>query len=176
MEQSPALHFSYVIEYYFAQADTHDHDPQIFDYFLTLELEVELIWKARWTLGKVAFLLARYPTFVDVPLILVYSLSPNLSFQTCSLLNYVTSYSKILIVDFILLMVNETSIKRYRNSRNRLVITLYKDGILYFVYIFLISTTYIIILLACPIPARNAQRAIDADPPSHAKYCSENTK
>lgn len=33
-------------------------------------LQVDLIWKSKWTFSKVVFLLARYPTFVDVPLIL----------------------------------------------------------------------------------------------------------
>lgn len=74
---------------------------------------------------------------------------------------YPTEGSKILFGDFVLLMLNETSlcrlisstiylidfsavmiltlwigIKRYRHSRNPLVVTLYRDGIFYFIYLF----------------------------------------
>ncbi|RDB18309.1 hypothetical protein Hypma_000490 [Hypsizygus marmoreus] len=202
----------------------------LFDYFETLEMEVELIWKSRWGLGKVLFLLARYPTFVDVPLVLYYAMAPNISHEACKriydaaswatafgigvaeaililrtyalwgnnrklliflLVLYVAIYipvivilvfflrslkygapplptvpgcyptegSIILFADFALLMANETivmiltlyvGVKRFRHSRSRLVITLYRDGIYYFVYLFLISAGNIIVLVAGP--------------------------
>ncbi|GLB45725.1 hypothetical protein LshimejAT787_2600580 [Lyophyllum shimeji] len=201
-----------------------------YDYFLTLEMEVEYIWKATWGMGKVLFLLARYPTFVDVPVMLYYALTPNLPFEKCANLYsaaswltafgigmaeavlvlrtfalwgnnrkilvfllglytaiyipvvvilviflrslrwgapplptvvgcYPTQGSVILFADFALLMVNETivmvltiwiGVKRFRHSRNPLVITLYRDGVFYFVYLFLISAGNIIVLLAGP--------------------------
>ncbi|KAF9465487.1 hypothetical protein BDZ94DRAFT_1307090 [Collybia nuda] len=65
----------------------------VYDYFQTLELEVELIWKSTWSIGKVVFLLARYPTFVDVPLILYYTLNQGMSYDTCSVVNAATSWS-----------------------------------------------------------------------------------
>jgi len=40
----------------------------VVDYFQTIEAEVELVWKSKWGLGKVLFLLARYSAFLDVPL------------------------------------------------------------------------------------------------------------
>jgi hypothetical protein len=59
-------------------------------------------------------------------------------------------------------------VTKFRHSRNRLIVTLYRDGILYFVYIFrkhplhifsllillfstVISATYIIVLATCPV-------------------------
>jgi hypothetical protein len=61
---------------------------EVYDYSLTLDREVDdlffiksivayppffgqqirLVWRSNWTIGKVLFLLTRYPTFVDVPL------------------------------------------------------------------------------------------------------------
>ncbi|KAF9464917.1 hypothetical protein BDZ94DRAFT_1320782 [Collybia nuda] len=202
----------------------------VYDYFQTLELEVELVWKSSWSISKVVFLLARYPTFVDVPLILYYTLNQGMSYDTCSVVNAVTSWStavgigmaevilllrtyalwnnsrkvlialivlyisiytpvvvvlaiflrslqhgapplpiirgcypvsgsNILFADFVLLMLYESTVmvltiwigvKRYLHSRNRLVMTLYRDGVSYFIYIFMISCSYIIVLLACP--------------------------
>lgn len=72
---------------------------------------------------------------------------------------YVTESSGILFANFVLLMLFETiimcltiwiGIKRFRHSRNRLVHILYRDGIFYFVYIFMISMGNIIVLLAGP--------------------------
>jgi hypothetical protein len=37
----------------------------IYDYLLTLDTEVEQIWKAPWTTLKVAYLLQRYLPFLD---------------------------------------------------------------------------------------------------------------
>ena len=37
----------------------------MYDYFLTLEREVEFIWPARLTPAKVLFLFARYTPFLD---------------------------------------------------------------------------------------------------------------
>lgn len=39
--------------------------------------KVELIWKAKLGVGKILFLLARYPTFVDVPLVLYCACNPH---------------------------------------------------------------------------------------------------
>ncbi|KAF7433532.1 hypothetical protein PC9H_005488 [Pleurotus ostreatus] len=42
----------------------------IYDYVLTLGDEARYVWTAPWSLGKILFLLTRYPTFVDVALAL----------------------------------------------------------------------------------------------------------
>ncbi|GLB45728.1 hypothetical protein LshimejAT787_2600610 [Lyophyllum shimeji] len=72
---------------------------------------------------------------------------------------YPTEGSIILFADFVLLISLETiimaltlwiGIKRFRHSHNRLVYTLYRDGIFFFVYLFLISAGNIIVLVAGP--------------------------
>ncbi|KAJ7116447.1 hypothetical protein C8R44DRAFT_792566 [Mycena epipterygia] len=55
----------------------------VFDYLLSLELEVSLIWGSKWSLSKLFFICARYPPFIDVPLVLWYSLTPNIDINTC---------------------------------------------------------------------------------------------
>ena len=39
---------------------------QLYDWVLTLHLEIKLIWFSRWSYTKVLFLLLRYMTFVSV--------------------------------------------------------------------------------------------------------------
>lgn len=72
---------------------------------------------------------------------------------------YPTEGSIILFADFVLLISLETvimaltlwiGVKRFRHSHNRLVYTLYRDGIFFFVYLFLISAGNIIVLVAGP--------------------------
>ncbi|RDB18312.1 hypothetical protein Hypma_000493 [Hypsizygus marmoreus] len=72
---------------------------------------------------------------------------------------YPTEGSIILFGDFAILMFLEATImamtlwigyKRFRHSRNPLVRTLYRDGIFYFVYLFLISAGNVIVLVAGP--------------------------
>ncbi|KAF8055184.1 hypothetical protein FPV67DRAFT_870202 [Lyophyllum atratum] len=202
----------------------------LYDYFQTLPLEVEFIWKAKWGMGKVLFFFARYPTFIDVPIMLYYALMPNIPHAMCTHLYsaaswltafgigmaeaililrtyalwgnnrnilifllclytaiyipvvvilvfflrslrygepplptvmgcYPTEGSIILFADFALLMVNETivmiltiwiGVKRFRHSRNPLVVTLYRDGVFYFIYLFFISAGNIVVLVAGP--------------------------
>jgi Family of unknown function (DUF6533) len=43
---------------------------QIYDYFLTVHLEIKLIWFSRWTYTKILFLLVRYTTFITMALVL----------------------------------------------------------------------------------------------------------
>ncbi|KAJ6568867.1 hypothetical protein B0H19DRAFT_688381 [Mycena capillaripes] len=58
----------------------------VFDYCLTLNLEVSLIWPSRWSLTKILYVLSRYPAFFDVPLVLYY-LTPTVSLEHCAQLN-----------------------------------------------------------------------------------------
>ncbi|KAI0078056.1 hypothetical protein K474DRAFT_1594777, partial [Panus rudis PR-1116 ss-1] len=57
----------------------------VYDYLLTVNSEVELIWPSRWNPIKILFLLTRYLPFVDVTLVLFYQLKPNISIRTCEL-------------------------------------------------------------------------------------------
>ncbi|KAJ7447577.1 hypothetical protein B0H11DRAFT_2082658 [Mycena galericulata] len=57
-----------------------------FDYFLTLDLEVSLIWPSRWSLAKFLYFFSRYLAFFDVPLELYY-LTPTVPLEHCAQLN-----------------------------------------------------------------------------------------
>lgn len=57
----------------------------IYDYLLTLDLEVKLIWKADWNLGKFLFLLTRYLPFFDTAVVLYYQFSPVHTSRQCEI-------------------------------------------------------------------------------------------
>ncbi|KAJ7704878.1 hypothetical protein B0H17DRAFT_1193371 [Mycena rosella] len=202
----------------------------VFDYCLTLDLEVSLVWPSRMTLSKTLFVLSRYTPFFDVPVGLYYILTPNVPLNRCFNLNLAatvmsvfgiaigeailflpqsmgyflahqcsclsflqatqvgasatvvmvsmflrsmefgppilaaipgcnqTGGSFILIgACFILVLLNETALmsytlwlgfKTYRHSRNPLIVTLYRDGVMYFMFLFMGSTANFAILIA----------------------------
>ncbi|KAJ6570130.1 hypothetical protein DFH09DRAFT_1313334 [Mycena vulgaris] len=202
----------------------------VFDYLLSLELEISLVWGSKWTLSKIFYMLARYPPFIDVPLVLWYGLSP-IDLKDCFPVYAAASWgtffgiamaeailvlrtyalmganprvltvfgiqymaivcitivvlslflkslkfgppplpsvlgctladgSVILVVAFILVLLNETilmictlwvGVKRYRHSYNPLIHTLYRDGITYFVLLFLISSGNLAVLIWGPL-------------------------
>ncbi|KAF9007741.1 hypothetical protein BDZ89DRAFT_1168438 [Hymenopellis radicata] len=57
----------------------------VFDYLLTLEQEVELIWGSEWTITKLLYLVTRYSPFVNAGVILWQQLTPNMSAENCVL-------------------------------------------------------------------------------------------
>ncbi|KAF8145304.1 hypothetical protein K438DRAFT_2028821 [Mycena galopus ATCC 62051] len=64
----------------------------VFDYALTFNLEVSLIWGSKWSLPKVLFLLSRYSPVIDVPLVLYINITSAVSVQACSRLNAAVSW------------------------------------------------------------------------------------
>ncbi|KAF9050638.1 hypothetical protein BDZ89DRAFT_1057090, partial [Hymenopellis radicata] len=56
----------------------------VFDYLLTLEQEVDLIWGSEWTITKLLYLITRYSPFVNVVLFLWFT--PNMSAENCLLI------------------------------------------------------------------------------------------
>lgn len=54
-----------------------------FDWLLMLDLEYSLVWKAKWNLTKVVYLLARYLPFIDTSLVMYHQLGFALSKATC---------------------------------------------------------------------------------------------
>ncbi|KAJ6569432.1 hypothetical protein B0H19DRAFT_1373593 [Mycena capillaripes] len=68
----------------------------LFDYALTIGLEVSLIWRSKWTLPKILFILSRYSTVFDVPLVLYYSITPFVSVEHCSQLHEGVSWGTVL--------------------------------------------------------------------------------
>ncbi|KAF9500213.1 hypothetical protein BDN71DRAFT_1188592 [Pleurotus eryngii] len=79
----------------------------IYDYVLTLGDEARHVWTAPWSLGKILFLLTRYPTFIDVALALYRNLGYNLTSGTCSILYNISGWTTIIgiaIAEIIMLM------------------------------------------------------------------------
>ncbi|KAH7908509.1 hypothetical protein BJ138DRAFT_1128416 [Hygrophoropsis aurantiaca] len=54
-----------------------------FNYTLTLEREVNLVWPGRWGIAQALFAVARYLPFASVAVDLIYSLSPQMSIHQC---------------------------------------------------------------------------------------------
>jgi hypothetical protein len=50
----------------------------VYDYSLTLSMEIDLIWSSRWNVIKVAFLLQRYLPFLDAILLSVIGMLPHI--------------------------------------------------------------------------------------------------
>ncbi|KAJ8078472.1 hypothetical protein PM082_012754 [Marasmius tenuissimus] len=56
----------------------------VYDYLLTLDLEIEHIWKAKWSLVKVIYIIQRYLPFLDsCSLVLHYQFVANPSLEYC---------------------------------------------------------------------------------------------
>jgi len=55
----------------------------IYDYFLTLHLELKLIWFSKWTHMKVLYLLVRYTTLAYMVALIYGQLVPNHSIESC---------------------------------------------------------------------------------------------
>ncbi|KAF7367474.1 hypothetical protein MSAN_00810300 [Mycena sanguinolenta] len=69
---------------------------RVFDYALTFNLEISLIWRSKWTLPKFLFLLSRYSTVFDVPLVLYYTITPVVSVQHCAQLHEGVTWGTVL--------------------------------------------------------------------------------
>ncbi|KLO12402.1 hypothetical protein SCHPADRAFT_419020 [Schizopora paradoxa] len=55
----------------------------VYDVVINLSSEIELIWRCRWSFGKIIYILARYSGFVDAAFILYYAFSTNLTIESC---------------------------------------------------------------------------------------------
>ncbi|KAJ6505773.1 hypothetical protein C8R47DRAFT_1315954 [Mycena vitilis] len=203
---------------------------QFFDYFLTFNLEVALVWPSRWSISKALFFLSRYLPFFEVPFSFYYVFAEHPSLTHCRIVNstiivarlvgialaelilVVRTYAlsgrerRIMVVfgtlfaigvsisiitlsifvhkstydapplnlpgchlaggpfilvgiPFIIIVLNEIAlmsytmwigVKAYRHSHNTLVITLYRDGIMYFAFLSTGSLINLVILVAGP--------------------------
>lgn len=54
-----------------------------FDWLLTFGLEYTLVWKAKWNITKILYLLARYLPFIDTSLVMYHQLGFALPEETC---------------------------------------------------------------------------------------------
>lgn len=214
----------------------------IYDYCLTFEAEVRLIWSANWNLTKMLFVLTRYPVFADAAMVLYYLVGSNLSPHTCTVLYNVSAWTylwgigaaeaililrtwaiwgrdkrvgislavlflllwvvncyfmstflkslrlapghaiapfqngclpvggnNILYVEFVVLMAFETlvlaltllkGIQSLRRRNSPLMVSLYRDGILFYIYLFVVSVSNVVVLLTAPPEYTNLLSAL----------------
>ncbi|KAJ7151639.1 hypothetical protein C8R46DRAFT_1122656 [Mycena filopes] len=198
---------------------------RLFDYFLTLNAEISLMWSSKWSISKILFFSTRYSPAFDVPILLYYSLVSNLSFERCSQLQAASSWGTlfgiasaeaililrsyalsgrrrcILIlfsglwtvhvllmstilngpppfpeipgcfltkgnaifpsISFGIVLLFDTTIIAYtswiwlctyRHSKNALIMTLYRDGFMYYLLICVISSLNVATILNAPVP------------------------
>ncbi|KAJ3481661.1 hypothetical protein NLI96_g7506 [Meripilus lineatus] len=65
----------------------------VWDYLLTIHLEVDYMWPAKWSLVKVLFMLTRYSPIVDLPLALFLDTRPRIPVEACHILFLVRFWS-----------------------------------------------------------------------------------
>jgi len=68
VQLTEALNTLKLISYFDAAAST----MFVYDYFLTLGMEIDLVWTGRWTFMKVLYIAQRYMPFIDSVLLVLY--------------------------------------------------------------------------------------------------------
>jgi len=43
-------------------------DHQVYDWLTALDREVEHIWRSKWSIPKILFIISRYGAFIDMPI------------------------------------------------------------------------------------------------------------
>jgi len=81
-------HQRLVMDYMFISASA----VYIYDYFLTLHLEIKLIWRARWSYTTILYFLIRYTALLSIILVLYNQLVPDLSANRCQKTFTVSAY------------------------------------------------------------------------------------
>ncbi|KAJ8697608.1 hypothetical protein PTI98_004394 [Pleurotus ostreatus] len=70
----------------------------VYDYFLTLQDEVQYVWRTHWCLGKVLYLASKYLILVVFLVELHWITSRNVSEAECRIFNTILHYSYLLAV------------------------------------------------------------------------------
>ena len=88
----------------------------IYDYFLTLPLEISKIWKGSLTIGKVLFMLCRYPSFLcQLVIMLLYFRHPLVcAFQVIYIECKITLFAGVRIILFFFSRHNGLTIILYQ--------------------------------------------------------------
>ncbi|KAH8102222.1 hypothetical protein BXZ70DRAFT_60827 [Cristinia sonorae] len=71
-----------------------------YDFLLTLDSEVNLMWPSKLSITKLLYFYTRYSAFVDVALMMYYQLEPDISPETCKRLYILSSW--LIVVGIIL--------------------------------------------------------------------------
>ncbi|OCB90896.1 hypothetical protein A7U60_g1857 [Sanghuangporus baumii] len=68
------------------------------DILISLQDEIYLIWKAKWTAGKVLYLACRYPILMEAVVWLAYTLDFSASSSFCSVAAYLDGWSTLVFI------------------------------------------------------------------------------
>lgn len=102
-----ALTFSELLKVVdFKYTDTAALAILVWDYLLTFQSEIDLIWRSHWSIVKILFLLTRYMPAVDVTLVIRYQFASSLSEHDCRILYDVAGWiimAGITVAELILL-------------------------------------------------------------------------
>jgi len=79
----------------------------VYDYFLTLDSEVTLMWSSKLSLMKILYFYTRYSAFIDVPLVLYYQVKTDISAVDCKRIYLSASWLVVvgIIVAEVILMI-----------------------------------------------------------------------
>jgi len=60
----------------------------VHDWFILLDYEVEYIWRKRWSIPKVLFIISRYGLLLDMPMVIALHLAPYgvIGYHTCNII------------------------------------------------------------------------------------------
>ncbi|KAF9792915.1 hypothetical protein BJ322DRAFT_1031985 [Thelephora terrestris] len=69
----------------------------VYDWLLVFDREVEHVWRRKWSIGKVLYIISRYGTLLDIPMILVLQTAPygTLSYDTCSAIYKISTWGTV---------------------------------------------------------------------------------
>ncbi|EDR03453.1 uncharacterized protein LACBIDRAFT_331441 [Laccaria bicolor S238N-H82] len=130
----------------------------IYDYFLTMGLEVELVWGSRWGFMKALYIVQRYIPFVDsVALCFTRTMIAGFSLSEPSFV--VTAFFFRGVQSVILVLMIVPGIAAYRQGGDvALHDVIYRNGIMAYVYLFtlflisiaVLSTINVIVVISLP--------------------------
>ncbi|KAJ3503599.1 hypothetical protein NLJ89_g8360 [Agrocybe chaxingu] len=115
----------------------------VYDWFLTIHLEVATIWSSKWTLTKVLYMISRYTTFLEVALL--YCLCSNvLEFS-----DQLTSGppAKVCQTRY---QVHASYTALKQGGNHAMLKVVYRDGIVYYSYLFVLSLVNVIVMPRIP--------------------------
>ncbi|PPR00253.1 hypothetical protein CVT24_005021 [Panaeolus cyanescens] len=123
----------------------------IYDWFLTFEMEVALVWKSNWNFMKVLFLLQRYMPFADTVFLILYlKFGPGLGVVSCKRFYAASGYMMATgtALSELILTLRVWAVW-HRDPRLTIFLPLVYLGcwipIMYFMYVFLQSLVFTIL-------------------------------
>ncbi|KAJ3513164.1 hypothetical protein NLJ89_g3104 [Agrocybe chaxingu] len=122
----------------------------LYDYLLTLGMEVEYVWPGPWTTIKVVYFIQRYIPFIDTMWIALHiNFGDNLSPVLCQRLN--TAGRALMCVglttsEVVLALMVIPAFRSFRfRSNSALYHAVYAEGVIYYFYLFIISIINILL-------------------------------